>query len=84
MYAEGDTPVAEIAKVLGVSRATIYRHLDDYADGRASTCGAAQTVTRVGPFGSPDLIRCDQVTVLMTLAESPQRCSSEFPTCGLV
>lgn len=28
MYAEGDTKVAEIAKVLGVSRATIYRHLE--------------------------------------------------------
>lgn len=31
MYAEGDSTVAEIAKVLGVSRATIYRHLDDPA-----------------------------------------------------
>ena len=29
MYAEGDSTVAEIAKVLGVSRATIYRHLGD-------------------------------------------------------
>ncbi len=28
MYADGDSTVAEIAKVLGVSRATIYRHLD--------------------------------------------------------
>lgn len=28
MYAQGDSTVAEIAKVLGVSRATIYRHLD--------------------------------------------------------
>ena len=28
MYASGDSTVAEIAKVLGVSRATIYRHLD--------------------------------------------------------
>lgn len=28
MYAAGDSTVAEIAKVLGVSRATIYRHLD--------------------------------------------------------
>ena len=27
MYADGDSTVAEIAKVLGVSRATIYRHL---------------------------------------------------------
>lgn len=27
MYAQGDSTVAEIAKVLGVSRATIYRHL---------------------------------------------------------
>ncbi len=27
MYAAGDSMVAEIAKVLGVSRATIYRHL---------------------------------------------------------
>ena len=29
MYAQGDSTVAEIAKVLGVSRATIYRHLQD-------------------------------------------------------
>ncbi len=29
MYSEGDSTVAEIAKVLGVSRATIYRHLAD-------------------------------------------------------
>ncbi len=29
MYADGDSTVAEIAKVLGVSRATIYRHLGD-------------------------------------------------------
>lgn len=28
MYADGDSTVAEIARVLGVSRATIYRHLD--------------------------------------------------------
>ncbi len=28
MYAQGDSTVAEIAKVLGVSRATIYRYLD--------------------------------------------------------
>lgn len=27
MYDAGDTPVADIAKVLGVSRATVYRHL---------------------------------------------------------
>lgn len=31
MYAQRDSTVAEIAKVLGVSRATIYRHLDDPA-----------------------------------------------------
>lgn len=29
MYADGDSTVAEIARVLGVSRATIYRHLGD-------------------------------------------------------
>ncbi len=29
MYKDGDSTVAEIAKVLGVSRATIYRHLGD-------------------------------------------------------
>ena len=29
MYAAGDSTVAEIAKVLGVSRATIYRHLGE-------------------------------------------------------
>lgn len=28
MYADGDSTVTEIAKVLGVSRATIYRHLE--------------------------------------------------------
>lgn len=28
MYAQGDSTVAEIAKVLGVSRATIYRHME--------------------------------------------------------
>ena len=34
MYASGDSTVAEIAKVLGVSRATIYRHLEGH-EGRA-------------------------------------------------
>jgi len=29
MYADGDSTVAEIARVLGVSRATIYRHLGE-------------------------------------------------------
>ena len=28
--------------------------------------------------------RVIKVAAMMTLAESPQRCSSEFPTCGLV
>jgi len=36
MYARGDSTVAEIAKVLGVSRATIYRHLQDH-EGHAVT-----------------------------------------------
>ena len=35
MYKDGDSTVAEIAKVLGVSRATIYRHLNDDAQSAA-------------------------------------------------
>ena len=42
MYAAGDSTVAEIAKVLGVSRATIYRHLDDA--GCVTSDGGGRTV----------------------------------------
>lgn len=34
MYQEGDSTVAEIAKVLGVSRATVYRHLTKHTPTR--------------------------------------------------
>lgn len=41
MYDEGDSTVAEIAKVLGVSRATIYRHLPPRKTGGNQRPGAA-------------------------------------------
>lgn len=39
MYAERDTTVAEIASVLGVSRATVYRHLPNRSDEVAGSRG---------------------------------------------
>jgi len=39
MYAERDTTVAEIASVLGVSRATVYRHLPNQSDEVAGSRG---------------------------------------------
>lgn len=42
MYEQGDSTVAEIAKVLGVSRATIYRHLDRVEAAQPAALGRAR------------------------------------------
>jgi transposase-like protein len=67
LYASGQYTVAAIAKTLGVSRASIYRHLTN-ADGRLGSSAHGATADR----------RADSLTSLHVVRSTPAR--SALPT----